>query len=374
MPQQKPKLKIEVKNSEKATKSKKKILETNDNKPLKKESTIKEKSIKIKETLEKTVSVVKTGATKGAAILNGVIGDSLEETSSQLARKMQFYKGGKPITLTKEEITKVYPKPTPKICILVHGLASDELMWNFPKSKENYGNLLQKEFGYTPFYLRYNSGLHISENGKNLSLLIHTLFKNYPTNIKELILIGHSMGGLVIRSACYYGDKQNVTWIYKIRKIFFLGSPHLGAPLEKFGNVVTNVLEKIPNPFVKITKNVINLRSAGIKDLRYGYLIDEDWKGKDPDTLLKNSKNLVPLQEGVSYYIISGTVTEDPESIFSVWFGDAMVRKPSVLGKDKSGIHTLPIPEENHKEFAGIDHISLMHEPRVYEQIKEWSK
>ena len=122
-----------------------------------------------------------------------------------------------------------------------------------------------------------------------------------------------------------------------------------------------------------MTKDVINLRSAGIKDLRYGYLLDEDWKGKDPDTLLKNSKNAVPLLEGVSYYIISGTVTEDPESIFSVWFGDALVRKPSVLGKDKSGIHTLPIPEENHKEFPGFAHLTLMHDPKVYEQIKEWN-
>ncbi len=374
MPQQKPHLKPELTSKKKSLGSKVTNKAANIDKPEKKQSQIKEKSIKIKETFDKTVSVVKTGATTGATILNGVIGDTLEEKSSLLARKMQFYKGGKPVTLTKEEISKVYPKPTSKICILVHGLVSDELMWNFPKSKENYGNLLQKELGYTPFYVRYNSGLHISENGKNLSILIHTLFKNYPTSIKELILIGHSMGGLVIRSACYYGDKQNVTWIYKIRKVFFLGSPHLGAPLEKFGNVVTNVLEKIPNPFVKITKNVINLRSAGIKDLRYGYLIDEDWKGKDPDTLLKNSKNAVPLLEGVSYYIISGTVTDDPESIFAVWFGDALVRKPSVLGKDKSGIHTLPIPEENHKELAGIDHITLMHEPKVYELIKEWSK
>ncbi|HRG75311.1 MAG TPA: alpha/beta hydrolase [Leptospiraceae bacterium] len=374
MPQQKTNPRSKTANSQKSSDSKKTVSAANTNKPEEKKNSIKEKSIKIKETFDKTVSVVKTGAIKGATILHGVVGDALEENASSLARKMQFYKGGKPINLTKEDIIKAYPKPTSKICILVHGLACDEMMWNFPNSKENYGNLLQKEMGYTPFYLRYNSGLHISENGKHLSTLIHTLFKNYPTNIKELILIGHSMGGLVVRSACYYGDKQNVTWIYKIRKVFFLGSPHLGAPLEKFGNVVTNVLEHIPNTFVKMTKDVINLRSAGIKDLRYGYLLDEDWKGKDPDTLLKNSKNAVPLLEGVSYYIISGTVTEDPESIFSVWFGDALVRKPSVLGKDKSGIHTLPIPEENHKEFPGLAHLTLMHDPKVYEQIKEWNQ
>lgn len=337
------------------------------NKPIKPKSSIKE-------NLGKTVSVLKVGASKGVTILNGVVGDKLEEKLNSLAVKMQFYKSGKPITLTKEEITKVYPKPSSKICILVHGLVSDELMWNYPKSKENYGSMLQKELGYTPFYLRYNSGLHISENGKNLSILIHTLIKNYPTTVKELILIGHSMGGLVIRSACYYGDKQNVTWIYKIKKIFLLGSPHLGAPLEKFGNVVTNVLEKIPNPFTKITKNVINLRSAGIKDLRYGYLIDEDWKGKDPDALLKNSKNHVPLQEGVKYYVITGTITENPESFFATWFGDAMVRKPSALGKSSNEKFHLPIPEENHKEFPGIDHIQLMNEPKIYTQIKEWSE
>ncbi len=327
---------------------------------------------KIKDTIGKTASVLKTGANKGVSILNGVVGDKLEEKVNSISLKMQFYKNGKPIVLTKDDIKKIHPKPSSKVCILVHGLASDEMMWNFPQKKENYGTLLQKDLGYTPFYLRYNSGLHISENGKNLSMLIHTLVKNYPTTIKELVLIGHSMGGLVIRSACHYGDKQNVTWIYKIRKIIFLGSPHLGAPLEKFGNVVTNVLDKIPNPFTKIAKNIINLRSAGIKDLRYGYLIDEDWKGKDPDALLTNSKNLVPLQEGVKYYIISGTVTENPESIFATWFGDAMVRKPSTLGKSNNEKFNLPIPEENHKEFVGIAHIALMHEPKIYDQIKEW--
>jgi triacylglycerol lipase len=369
MPQKKTPSKPASSNIKKPLKPTKKISAANTDKSEKSKM-----NINLKDSFEKTVSVLKTGATKGVTILNGIVGDTLEENVNSMSLKMQFYKGGKPIILTKDEIKKIHPKPSSKICILVHGLASDELMWNFPKSKENYGKLLEKDFGYTSFYLRYNSGLHISENGKNLSLLIHTLFKNYPTTIKELILIGHSMGGLVIRSACYYGDKQNVTWIYKIKKIFFLGSPHLGAPLEKFGNVVTNILEKIPNPFTKITKNVINLRSAGIKDLRYGYLLDEDWKGKDPDTLLKNSKNVVPLLEGVDYFIISGTVTDDPESIFSIWFGDAMVRKQSALGRDRTGLHTLPIPETNHKEFPGIAHIALMNEPKIYDQIKEWTK
>lgn len=315
---------------------------------------------------------LKRGKEAGIMILNGIIGDRLEKQENPLSAKMGFYRDRKPVPIERSEIMKIYPEQKSRICILVHGLVSDEMMWNFPDADENYGNLLEKEFGFSSFYLRYNSGLHISENGKTLASLMNELMNALPLPAEEIVFIGHSMGGLVVRSAFHYAEKSGFRWTEKISKIFFLGSPHLGAPLEKFGNAVTTVLSHIPNPFVKLAKDIINTRSAGIKDLRFGYITDEDWKDRDPDSFLENTKNPVPLPENVKHYIITGTMTENPENILSVWLGDSLVRKKSAKGESAVESHALKFLEEHHQEFPGISHISLMRNEKVYSQIRKW--
>jgi hypothetical protein len=178
--------------------------------------------------------------------------------------------------------------------------------------------------------------------------------------------------GLVILSACYYAEKKDPSWVKKISKIFFLGYPHLDAPLEKFEDVVTAILGQIPNPFTYLTKNVINKRSAGINDLQFGYVIEEDWKDKNPDKFLHNTKNPVPLLENVKYFIISGTITENPDGFLPTWIGDAMVRTDSAIAKSRNKDHTLQFLEEHHKQFPRIAPINLMRDPSIYFQILEW--
>jgi triacylglycerol esterase/lipase EstA (alpha/beta hydrolase family) len=328
-----------------------------------------------KEKLDAILESLKKGKNKSISAINGILGDYLQKENSSLAIPMGFYDKEKLISLNKKILKEIYPNFSSKICILVHGLCDDETTWKFKKdSVETYGSLLEQELGYTPLYIRYNSGLHISENGKQFSDLIETLLKVSPVSIKEIIIIAHSMGGLVTRSAGASGIQKGKSWIKKLRKVFFLGSPHEGAPLEKFGNVVTNVLEVIPNPFTKLTGKIINFRSSGIKDLRFGYISESDWKDKDENAFLKNNKNPVQLLEGVSYYVITGTLTENPKNIFSYLLGDSLVRKPSALGKSQNSKLKINFPEENHKEFPGISHIKLSHHSKVYEQILIWIK
>jgi len=180
------------------------------------------------------------------------------------------------------------------------------------------------------------------------------------------------MGGLVVRRACYDATQHQMDWVKKVQKLFFLGSPHLGTPLEKIGNVVSNVLQAVPRPYTKLAGDVVNLRSSGIKDLRYGYVTDEDWEGQDPDAMLQNNKNTIPLLEGVTHYIITGRLTEDSEHPVVQWFGDAMVRKPSALGQSKDEEHSIPFPLEHHREFPKVGHLKLTRFPEIYEQIKLW--
>ncbi|MEM7181483.1 MAG: alpha/beta hydrolase [Spirochaetota bacterium] len=311
-------------------------------------------------------------------VLNGIFGNFLAETDNGLAIQAGFYRNGQNVDLSKLKQGEHYSQFHSKVCVLVHGLACDEAYWDFTtegsEEKTNYGKFLARDLDFTPFYFRYNSGLHISSNGQTFAKFLQQLVQEYPIPIKDLVIVAHSMGGLVSRSACYYAEQEKFSWLQGLRKMILIGSPHLGAPLEKFGNIVTNVLEKIPVSYTKSIGNVINLRSQGIKDLRFGNIIDEDWKDTEEDALLQNTRTDIPIYPDTEYYVISGTITKNPEHIFSKWFGDAMVRQGSALGKTSDGKDILLIQENNHKEFASIGHIALGHSLEVYEQVLQWCK
>ena len=333
-------------------------------------------------TLEKMGAVyqaLEKGAGSGVSILNGIFGDRLAAGGFTLARQMSFIHQGRILDLTPAVLKEAHPEISDTACIFVHGLVSDEGAWSYSGYPEKtYGSLLQDELGFTPFYLRYNSGQHISTNGQELSELLDLLYSNYPIALKEIHIVAHSMGGLVARSACEYrprnrlGFRRTPKWAKSLGKIMFLGTPHLGAPLEKFGNLVTNVLQTIPNPFTKLTGDLINLRSDGIKDLRFGYTAEKDWKDQDKDALLENNKTPVNLPGHVDYYIITGGLNKDPDHPVTKILGDILVRQKSARGESKNEELHLGIPEEHKAEFPGLGHMALSRHPKVYRQLKKW--
>ena len=309
---------------------------------------------------------------QGLSILNGVVGDRLRNAT--LGIKMNFYADNKIVHLDKpllaERLAQLNKMPSPKICILVHGLTNNETIWGF-KDKSDYGTLLEHDFDYTPFYLRYNTGLHISENGKNLAALLEKLYENYPIKIEEISIIAHSMGGLLTHSACYYAQKSEMLWAQKLRNIFLLATPHLGSFLERFANVTTNILEKVPNWHTRMVGKVLNWRSAGIKDLRFGYLTDEDWENQHPDKLLKNNKTPIQKLEGVSYHVISGRLTQAEKHWVSLLFGDILVSTKSATARSKN-VDEFNFSPDKHYEFAKTNHFKLTASKEAYEKIKSW--
>lgn len=294
---------------------------------------------------------------KSRSVLNGVIGDMLEAHDRGLAIEMELL----------GEATG------DKLCVFVHGLCDSEEAWKISEEPDlNYGSRLQKDLGYPPLYLRYNTGLHISTNGRRLAKILNDHYKENP--FKELIFIGHSMGGLVVRSACYYGQEEDHSWVKRVKKIFLLGTPHHGTDWEKIGNLTSAILKKVPNLVTKGLAILGNKRSAGIKDLRFGYLLDKDWKGHDPDALLKDNRTPVPLMDGVDYYILTATLAKESENIFVQYFGDGAVPTRSAMGHSLIKSKAIPFPKEHLKSFKGIGHVKLLHHPRVYQQIKKWCK
>lgn len=306
----------------------------------------------------------------GVAALNGIAGDFLAGQKSVTAIRMEFYHDKKPLPMEEEAISSAHPNAGSRVVIFVHGLCCNERIWHFANQpKKTYGSLLQRDLGYTPFYVRYNSGLHVSENGKILSCLIESLVKAYPVSIRQLILIGHSKGGLVLRSACHYGRSNE--WTRLVRRTFFLGTPFLGAPLEKAANAVTFGLRATKFSIARTIADFINLRSSAIKDLCFGYTIDEEWKDSDPDALLQNNRRAVPLLPGSSHYLVAASLSKNPGHFTTQCLGDILVRVPSALGA-MPYTHGWPGGIAQMRIFPATNHFALPRHSRVYWQIKDW--
>jgi len=314
----------------------------------------------------------------GISAFNGIIGDYLNQRENELAIDMAFYNNNKAIDLNKSISEQINIKLSSKICIFVHGLCCNESFWFFNTDSENkdqytsYGILLNKEKKYTPFYLRYNSGLHISENGEKLSNLLDQFISAYDKKINEISLIGHSMGGLLLSSASIYGQNFNHKWIKKAKNFIYIGSPHMGSPLEKLGNIISFALD-IPNhPVTDLIEKIVNVRSSGIKDLRYGNIKHEEWKDHNPDEFLTSHREKISLLQGAKHYAIAGTIPNNPDGVASNIIGDALVRKPSALIDDMQKEYGNQLKSDNIQTFPGVNHINLGHNLDVYKQIKKW--
>ena len=295
--------------------------------------------------------------------LNAWIGDYLSQTGNELQQPMAFYRDNRPVALKD-----IAAPPTGKVCVLVHGLGCNESLWNFPATHEggDYGELLEQRCGYMPLYLRFNTGLRVSTNGKQLAGLLDRFCACHDASVTELLLIGHSQGGLVLRSACDVGSKAGHDWVSRVRHFVYLGSPHLGAPLEKATNVATNVLGLFNTAATRVVRDVLNTRSAGVKDLRFGNLVERDWLDCDPDELMNNRRVPVPWLATARHHFAVGQALTGVGT-----FGDAMVRPESAAGRVQGSQPGAPAGSDV-QVMPGLDHLALARHPAVYEHIKRW--
>ena len=301
--------------------------------------------------------------------LNGAIGDYLERTGNGLATPMALIHGGRPLPLEPAAIAAAYPSAGPRLVVLVHGLASTEIVFRM-RDGHDYGSLLARDLGLCPLYVRYNSGRHISENGEALDDLLEQLVRAYPVPVEEVAFVCHSMGGLVVRSAAHAASGRDRRWLPLVRRAFYLGTPHLGAPLERFGNVVAWALASLGNPYTRLVADLVNLRSSGVKDLRYGSLRREDWEGADADALLQNRRHPVPLLPHIRHHLVAGTLVDDPH--FAMLFGDALVQLDSATGQARAHHRSAIFPRAHVRVLPSFDHLRLAHHPDVYAVVRAW--
>lgn len=302
------------------------------------------------------------------AALNGVLGDYLAASSNPLAIPMRLRRNGRALRLTRKDLDAKIGQPSGRVAILVHGLCLGDLQWH--RRGHDHGAALARDLGYTPVYLHYNTGLHVSSNGRAFAGLIEVLLEQWPVTVKELVIIGHSMGGLVSRSACHYGALAGHDWPRRLRKLVFLGTPHHGAPLERGGHWVDVILGVSPYtaPFARLGK----IRSAGVTDLRHGNLLDEDWEGHDRFEHAQDLRHPVPLPKRVQCYAIAATTGNRAGDLSDRVLGDGLVPVESALGRHADSRLALSIPKSRQWVGYGMNHLDLLSHPEVYAVMKRW--
>lgn len=311
------------------------------------------------------------------AALNGVLGDHLAASDNPLAIRMGLYLDG------KKWGADVLPPAVGKVMVLVHGLCMNDRQWSRPSAVQDAGAAgsgvdtsesaaaaLAAELDYVVLHLHYNSGRHVSQNGRNFADALQDLVERWPQPLHELTIVGHSMGGLVARSACHYGAIANHDWLRDLRALVFLGTPHHGAALERGGNALDLLLGASPYtaPFARLGK----VRSAGITDLRFGNLRDEDWQGSDRFARRGDCRQPLPLPAAVSCYAIAASTGKRPGDLGDRLFGDGLVSVDSALGRHTDAARTLAIAQNRQWVGHGINHLELLHHPAVYAQLRQW--
>jgi pimeloyl-ACP methyl ester carboxylesterase len=302
------------------------------------------------------------------AALNGVLGDYLTASNNPLAITMRLRRGGVPLPKERRALAAAIPRARGKLVVLLHGLCMNDLQWK--RRRHDHGAALARDLAYTPVYLHYNSGLHVSTNGRAFATQLEDLVRLWPAPLTELVLIGHSMGGLVARSACRYGALARHAWLRRLDKLVFIGTPHHGAPLERGGHWVDILLSasRYSAPLVRLGK----IRSAGITDLRFGSLVDEDWKKRDRFRCGGDLRAAVPLPKGVTCYAIAGTIGKTAGDLNDRLMGDGIVPLESALGRHANPKLALTFDESRQWVAHGTNHLDLLSRPEVYAQIKRW--
>ncbi|MGI8712751.1 MAG: esterase/lipase family protein [Solirubrobacteraceae bacterium] len=312
-----------------------------------------------------------TDSARGRAVvgaLNGAWGDRLAQRASLLATPMALRIRGVDVALDAASLAAAYPDATGRLAVFVHGLGETDGAWRRRADRHvPYGDRLRSELGYTPLLVNYNSGLHISSNGRALARLIEQLTAAWPVPVAEIAIIGHSMGGLVARSACHYADPGS--WRERVRHVFLLGTPHRGAPLELAANAACHTLSMLPEtrPFAA----PIKLRSAGVKDLGYGYVVDEDWQGHDPDAFCSDTGTVVPFLQSANHYFVAATLTRDAEHPVGRLVGDLLVLRSSAWSRGGRG-ERLQFGIDRYRHLGGASHLDLLNHPAVYAQLRRW--
>jgi len=286
--------------------------------------------------------------------LNGVIGDHLERSDNPLAIKMEMISNA--------------TTPGPDLLIMLHGLA---MHYSFFDSKgHNHGEAIAATHGFTPVYVHYNSGLHVSINGREFADQLEQLVDEWPVPVRSIRFFGYSMGGLLVRSGLHAAAEKGQRWPGLTRQVVYMATPHHGSALERGGNWFTSAIKV--SPYSAPLAALAMVRSAGITDLRYGNVVDEDWQNQDRFEHHDDHRKHTPLTKNIEHFAIAASFVADEDDMLKRPRGDGLISPCSALGDHKDPKRDLGIPENKRLLVTGTGHLELLSHPKVFDRLIEW--
>lgn len=339
------------------------------------------------------------------AALNGVCGDHLARSGNPLAIPMRFRVLLPPVVADAEETNPedsaarseaarrrpfdnlfevykrpvdIHPQPTAfgeagfstgkRLLILVHGLCMNDRAWT--SGERNHGEELARQGGYTPVYVLYNSGLHVSINGRELCERMSELLEAWPEPVESVTFAGFSMGGLLTRSALHIAKEEGHSWLSKVDRAVYIGTPHHGAVMERGGYWLQKSFTY--SPYTAPLAALGRMRSDGITDLRHGNIQDDDWRHHDEHEDHSDARRPTPLVEGVEHYAIAATLSKRSGERIGRLLGDGLVHPSSATGRHADTEFELAFPKKRTRILYDLGHLGMLNDPRVTDQLAQW--
>jgi hypothetical protein len=290
-----------------------------------------------------------------SSVVNGLIGDRLARERPRLAVPLAVRRDGRDVPLLPEALRTAFPAASGLVAILVHGLFESESAFDRHRDRlgRTYADTLV-ELGWTPVLLRANSGLALQANGAALADLVSDLVAAWPVEVDRVAMVGHSMGGLMLRAACAVAVDTGLPWTSLLTDVVTLGTPHLGAPLADGVGRGARALGRFPESAA--FGRILDQRSVGVLDLVRGLGAE------------------VPPLPHARYHLVSATLSRSPRHPVGWALGDLMVRQPSAYGlsggRENGRPPVFPRADLLHLPRAG--HFDLLNHPRVHDALREW--
>ncbi len=286
-----------------------------------------------------------------SSAVNGLIGDRLVAERPRLAIPMAVRSAGRDVPLDADGLAGAFPDASGRVVVFLHGLCENESYWNRWRERTGttYGETLAGA-GWTPVFLRANTGLGLRENGVALSSLLQGLVAEWPVPVQRIALVGHSMGGLIVRAAGAVADRVERPWARLVSDVVTLGTPHLGAPIARGIGHGSRGLGRLPE--TATFGRILDLRSLGVHDLVAGLAED------------------VPPLPHARYRLVAATVTARKRHPVGHVVGDLLVRVPSAYGRGRHGRQLFPGADVLH--VGRTDHFGLLNHPEVHVALRDW--
>ena len=290
--------------------------------------------------------------------LNGLVGEQIAEHTPAMAFELGLRSMGRDVPLHPGELAIAYPEATDSLVVFIHGLCENENYWRRGARPErpvgaaqpgSYGERLAQDLGWTPLFVRANTGTSVRESGVALHALMTRVVSGWPVDVRRIAFVGHSMGGLIVRAACDL-DSADDGWTDLVTDVVSLGTPHLGSPVERGIALGMRLADRVPElaPY----RRIFMQRSSGVLDLSLGM----------PDRPR-------PLRRA-RYRLVAATLSGSTRHPLAIAIGDMLVQPRSAFGQPVVGEELFPGADTLHVPNA--NHFDLLNHDSVYEAIKGW--